>query len=79
MLVYEVRPSIDKDFDDFFSLVVGDEGWIEKYNKGDILVKSKWTEESRIKMIKVSKFLYENLRGNVKFKKLTFFAGKFSN
>ncbi|XP_057313031.1 START domain-containing protein 10-like [Hydractinia symbiolongicarpus] len=54
MLVYEVRPSIDKDFDDFFSLVVEDEGWIEKYNKGDILVKSKWTEESRIKMIKVS-------------------------
>ena len=54
MEVNEVRISNDKDFDHFHSLVNNDGGWNTSYNKNSLIVKTKWTEESRVKLIKVS-------------------------
>jgi len=54
MDVNEVRVSTDKDFEHFHSLVNNDDGWTNSYNKHNLIVKTRWTDESRIKLIKVS-------------------------
>lgn len=63
MEVNEVRISKDKDFEDFNSLVHSDDGWGISYSKNNLVVKTKWTDESRIKLIKVS-YIMENVTLN---------------
>ena len=58
MEVNEVRVSTDKDFEHFHSLVNNDDGWTNSYNKNNLIVKTRWTDESRIKLIKVSSLLF---------------------
>ena len=53
MQVNEVRESTEQDFKHFYSIVSGIDGWSTLYDKGNVTVDAKWTEESRIKMIKV--------------------------
>jgi len=55
MAVNEVKISTDKDFENFHSLVNNDDGWNVSYSKNNLVVKTRWTEESRIKLIKVTK------------------------
>jgi len=53
MNVNEVKLSTDEDFDKFYSLIHEEDNWVVKYNKNNTKVCSKWTDASRIKMIKV--------------------------
>jgi len=53
----EIRESTEQDFKNFLALVSGTDGWSGLYDKGNIKVEAKWTEESRVKMIKVSNIL----------------------
>ncbi|XP_047126979.1 START domain-containing protein 10 isoform X1 [Hydra vulgaris] len=52
--INEVRLSNDEDFEMFRTLATSTDEWIIKYNKNDIKVYTKWTDDSRIKLIKVS-------------------------
>ena len=56
--INEVRLSNDEDFKIFRTLATNTDDWIVKYNKNDIKVHTKWTDESRIKLIKV--FILKN-------------------
>ena len=70
MEINEVRISKDKDFEHFHSLVNNDDGWNNSYSKNNLVVKTRWTEESRVKLIKVTfifcwfllVFMYYNIR-----------------
>ena len=53
MEINEVRISTDQDFKHFQNLIWDDKGWKTTYSKNQLIVNTKWTSESRIKMIKV--------------------------
>ena len=53
MHLNEIRIASEKDFEEFHSLVTRDDEWYLKYEKHNLSVHTKWTAESRIKMIKV--------------------------
>ena len=53
MHLNEIRIASEKDFEEFHSLVTRDDEWHLKYEKHSLSVHSKWTAESRIKMMKV--------------------------
>ena len=54
---FAIREFTDKDFDNFSGLVSGTDGWNAVYNKGNVKVETKWTEESRIKLLRVADVL----------------------
>lgn len=53
MNVNEVRISNEEDFNNFRSILNDDVGWDTSYSRNQLIVKTKWTDLSRIKMIKV--------------------------
>lgn len=61
MHLNEIRIASEKDFEEFHSLVTRDDEWHLKYEKHSLSVHSKWTAESRIKMMKVFQSVFFSL------------------